>query len=596
VRRALLAALLGLAALPAVAAAQGDPLPPATEVSQQVSLNDAAAAGIVGLSAKGGFGGDTVAVDLEGARVRGAPVVATVRIEFLGAMPDGRPWPQSKADEIAAQIEGRLAGSKSSDGTPFRVDVVARVRAGADAESGGTPGWHQIVLADRPRASDASMVSGRAFGPNGEKSGNWGTNESATTFAHETGHLLGIGDRYSARKPDWIGPDGRHVKLPEFRGDRGDMAAMDRWWDSVTRQARALDDRYGRGDVQPGIPRGGENDIMADGTGADHSKPIIPSDVDRLIAGAGVRLRSNPGDVLANKNGDQQNMVVGAPLDMYAPKGGRSHRDGLFAYCVDLHKHAPAAGAVYDVMGTAAGLAAAHPEYAALARVVEEIGRRQLADPALGTSGPLGANDAIWAITDASEPFQEEARAILAAAGVAFDPAAFAGSPHFGNPNAGSPTTAAVTETGVVPATPVDRSGGPTDVGYPLPAARLGYLRLARSVLRARRRGALALRSLQDGSATRYDVALLRKRRGGRTVPVRRATLAQLTIPSGPQVSAIRLPRLAPGGYVLTLTGSGLRTRRLAFRAVTRLRAVSKPKPGRRSGCGGRSCPGRRRP
>lgn len=252
-KRALLCSLLLVALLSSIARAD-DPLPPATEISQPLSLQQAAAAGIVDLRPKGGYGGDSVAVDLTGARVRGAPVTATVRIEFLGAQKDGTPWPQSKADEIAAAITRRLAGAKSSDGTPFTIEVVARVRAGSDPVTGGTPGYHQIVLEDRPRASDASMVSGAPFGPNGEKSGNWGINEVPTTLAHETGHLLGISDRYSARRPEWIGPDGQHVKLPEFRGDAKDAKALDTWWRSVVRASDALDARFGRGDVQPGIP------------------------------------------------------------------------------------------------------------------------------------------------------------------------------------------------------------------------------------------------------------------------------------------------------------------------------------------------------
>ncbi|MDO8210615.1 hypothetical protein [Conexibacter sp. CPCC 206217] len=558
----LFASLLLVLILPAAAHA-ADPLPPATEISQPLSLQEAAAAGIVDLRPKGGFGGDSVAVDLTGARVRGAPVVATVRIEFLGTQKDGTPWPQSKADEIAAAIARRLAGSKSSDGTPFSVEVVARVRAGSDPLTGGTPGYHQIVLEDRPRASDASMVSGRPFGPNGEKSGSWGTNETTTTLAHETGHLLGIGDRYTARKPEWIGPDGQHVKLPEYRGAGGDMRAMNAWWDSVVRASDALDARYGRGDIQPGIPRGGENDIMADGTGAEHDKPIIPGDVDRLIASAGVRMRANPGDVLANKSAEDQNMVVGAPLDLYAPKGGTVHRDGLFAYCIDLHRHVPKTEGRFDVLGPAAALATTYPQYAALQQIVDEIARRQ-ADPAVGLGGPLGANDAIWAVTDASPLSSPEGEAILAAAGVAFDAAAFAGSPHFVDPNAAGATTAGVSPTGVLPAVAADRTPPALDPALALPAARLGYLRLRSGRVRANRRTAVTLRSLQDGSATRWSVTL--QRRGGSLKSAR--TLPALTLPAGPDVNVIRLPRLKRGHYRLVLSSPDGGTRRLAVTAV----------------------------
>jgi hypothetical protein len=326
---------------------------------------------------------------------------------------------------------------------------------------------------------------------------------------------------------------------------------------------------------------------MADGTGAEHDKPLIASDVDRLIAGAGVRVRSAPGDVLVNKSPEQQNMVVGAGFDLYAPKGGRAHADGLFAYCMDQHEDVPPRDARYDVLGPASALAGSWPQFDALARVAEEVARRQL-EPGIGFSGPGGANDAIWAVTDASPPTTEEGRTILAAVGVAFDAAFFAGSPRLGNPNAASPTTGAVTTDGVVPAPPVERGGSVPEPGYPLPAARLSYLGLASTAVRANRRGALTLRSLMDGSATTYAIAV--SRRGGRVVRLPRGTARSLTLSPGPQIDVLRLPRLRAGAYVLTLTDPGGKAKRLGFRARRRLA------PAPRSGCGGRSCRGRTRP
>ncbi|MDO8189472.1 hypothetical protein Q5424_26280 [Conexibacter sp. JD483] len=567
-RLPLLLALLLSLLLPAIARAE-DPPPPATEIAQQLSLQQAASAGILDLRAKGGFGGDSVAVDLTGARVPGTPVGATVRIEFLGTQKDGSPWPQSKADEIAAEITRRLAGSKASDGSPFTITVEARVRSGADAQSGGTPGYHQIVLTDRPRASDASMVSPSPFGPNGEKSGDWGVNETATTLAHETGHLLGLPDRYSARKPDWIGPDGRHVKLPEYKGDRTDTKALDAWWRSVQDKAAALDRKYGRGDVQPGIPRGGENDIMADGTGYDHDKPIIARDIDALIAKAGVRMKANPGDVILNKDGGEQNFIVGAPLDLFAPKGQTAHRDGLFAYCIDLGRHIPVPGARFDVLGPAAGLAGTYPTLDALRRLAETVA----AQPSAGLAGPTGANDAFWAVSDGSAPSSDEGRALLAAAGVTFDEATFKAGPHFSNPNAGAEKTAGVTTDGVLPALPADTTAPPPEPVY-RPVA-LSYLKLAGGRVRAGRRTAVTVRSLLDGPVQRWSVTLLRRGKpaaSGKALPL-------LTLTPGPSLSVVRLPKLKAGRWLLVLRrDDGGATRRLAITAAKPARAKAKQK------------------
>src|ERR1700712_1696181 len=120
-----------IAVLPAAAARADVPVLP-VEIAQPVNLSQAAQAGVVHLSSKGGFGGDVVAVDVDGARIPQAPVSVTIHMEFSGVDAAGNPWPASKGAAIAAEIEQRLAGLKGSDGTPVTVDVVPSTRLPTD--------------------------------------------------------------------------------------------------------------------------------------------------------------------------------------------------------------------------------------------------------------------------------------------------------------------------------------------------------------------------------------------------------------------------------------------------------------------------------
>jgi hypothetical protein len=380
------------------------------------------------------------------------------------------------------------------------VNVIAKVRPGSDPLVGGTPGYHQIVLVDRPRASDSNLTSGALIGPNGERSGDWGANEAVTTWAHETGHLLGLPDRYSAGKPEFVAPDGTRYKLPEYTGKAGDVKAMDAWWEMVLKQSAELEKEHGKGDIEPSIPAGSENDIMSGGNGKDNAKQLSSSDVDRLIANAGVHLHADPGDVLLNKDSNQQNMVVGAAFDLYAPEGGKAHRNGLYAYCTDLNRHLPGTESRFDVLGPAGAQGGAYPQYLALQLVAEEIARRQVSTGNL-IGGPPGANSAIWAITDGLDPmYDDDARSILAAAGVTFDPVSFSASPHFNDPN----THRRDDRVG-------DRDGRPAErPGRSKPPARPG-----RSVCAARRQAPVPRAQHQAdsrGSTVHVDPALGRGR------------------------------------------------------------------------------------
>jgi hypothetical protein len=218
-----LAPLLMLILLPMGRSAVAGPVPPGTEVVQIVSLQDAARAGIVQLTAKGGITGDQVAVELTGARITGAPIQITFHVEFFGHDANGDTWPPQKADAIAAALQARLSGLSAPDGGKIDLVLDFRVRDGS-LSLGGMAGYHQIQLVDAP-----SGVHNYTHHPDGiPADGYWGANETATTLPHELLHLTGLKDQYSSLSPVYIVGGVRHP-LPAFTGDKSDAAAKDAW-------------------------------------------------------------------------------------------------------------------------------------------------------------------------------------------------------------------------------------------------------------------------------------------------------------------------------------------------------------------------------
>lgn len=490
---------------------------PATEVSRTKTLKEAANEGLARLTAKGGFQGDTVAVDLDGTKPTRGPVTMTIHIELV----DPAPFDQPTLDLFSAAATKRIGTRTASNGTKLTVKFDLRVRRPAEP---ATPCFHQITIDDTP--GYRSFVNPGAAPNDGVGGGTWGSADedwpNGFLLAHEGLHLAGLPDQYTdvfrvPGKPD--------VRVPATVG-ANDTAALRSWARSVGRDPSA--------GVLIGKPRPGHgNDIMA--TGRRGSK-LLTSDVNALVGMAGVHLRGDPGDILANKAGDQQNLGVGAPLDMFARKGGKAHRDGLWAYCVDLTRHVPAAGAVLDVLGPAASLPGAN--MAQLQAVLEAVGRRQV-----GTASfPEGAQEAVWAVTDAAPAGGEGARAILAEAGVA---APLAGTPHFANPNAGSPDTAAVGTDAVVPPLVV------TPEKAPVVAPRIDEARLPANRIRAGRTNRVRLALSVGVTGGRLVVAVQRRTGAGfRTV----GRFPPRTIAAGDSFPGLQFPPLAAGVYRLRIT------------------------------------------
>ena len=500
---------------PATAAQRADDDPcadkPATEVSRTKSLKDAANEGLAKLTAKGGFEGDTVAVDLTGKPTSG-PVTMTIHVELV----DAHPFEQPDLDRFAALAQKRIGPLTASNGTKMTVGFDLRTRLPTDP---ATPCFHQITINDAP--GYRSFVDETKPPNDGAGTGTWGSADkdwgNGFLLAHEGLHLAGLPDQYT----DVLRQKGKPDVTVPGTIDPNDTTALKNWVRQVGRDPAA--------GVIVGKPRPGHaNDIMASGK---KTSRLLRSDVNALVRQAGVHLRGDPGDLLANKSGDQQNLGVGAQLDMFAPRGGKAHRDGLWAYCVDLSRHIPATGSGFDVLGPAASLPGANMPQ--LQAVLQAIGRRQA-----GTASvPEGAQEAVWAVTDNAGDVSPATQAILMEAGVA---GPLAGTSHFGNPNAGSPDTAAVSTAGVIPA--------PTVAPDTLPVVvpRVDQARLLTTRIRAKRTTRVRLAMSVGVTGGRLRV-LVQRRSGARFRTIGRFPLRKIS--AGDSFPGLQFPPLAAGAY-----------------------------------------------
>ena len=220
------------------------------------------------------------------------------------------------------------------------------------------------------------------------RSGTWGSTDpdwgNGYLLAHEGLHLAGLPDQYT----DVFRQQGRPDVTVPGTIDPNDTAALKAW----VRQA-GRDPAAGVHHQQaPPRARQGHHGQRQEGP------HMLRATSTRSSPRRASTCARDPGDILANKSGDQQNLGVGAPLNMFARRGGTAHRDGLWAYCVDFTRHIPAAGTVLDVLGPAASLPGAN--MAQLQAVLEAVGRRQVGTAAT----PDGAQEAIWAVTDGTTP------------------------------------------------------------------------------------------------------------------------------------------------------------------------------------------------
>lgn len=526
------AVLAALAVLtPGAARGFGEPPLPATEITRVLSLQEAAARGMVTLSAKGGVSGDQVAVDLRH-RPSPGPVRVTVRIEFTGfADPAGAAPNVGLAVRNGIRELNRLV--VRGPGVPrIEFDVQYRV-TGRGAPQ--TPGFHQIRVI-RAAPDYRSGVDGDVT-PNavGGTTGTWSLADlfDRRTFAHETLHLAGLPDRYttSYREPG----TGRRFPAPS---DLDDQRAVDAW-------ARAHVPPLRPGGAYTSTPRPGFGcDIMAS-LGA--CARLRPYDVRTLAAQAGVRLDVEPGELLQNKRADQQDFGVAGALRLIAPRGGAARVDGLVVYCIDLDAGTPSAGTLFDAAGPASSFPG--PGYAQLHRVLTHVAA--LPAPADGSRADLrpGAQLAVWAVTDRAfgdAPVTGDPLAVLQGAGL--DPAALVAPPDVPNPNAAAAATGAVTPAGTVVPAPAEPPAPPA------PRVRLERVELSQTALRAGRVNRVRLVVQVSGGTPTLRIAVQR-RTGPRWVAL--GAFPPRRVGAGTGSLGLRFAALPAGRYRLRVTGAG---------------------------------------
>ena len=503
----------------------------ATRFKRRLFLADAAEAGAIELTSKGGYNGDVVAIDADWDKV---PVKALVKVEVKIEFIRGPNAPT--IEQIEAGIQSRLGGMRTVAGTPVDIDVIPRERLDSDPP---TPCYHQIrVAADVARSYVTGHVGRPTPNPQG---GEWDSDDGNDVFAHEALHLAGLEDQYQ----DFFRSGAKEVPIPSTV-NRIDKSALEAW-----ARSQGLDPKAGYLYGRP--KRGHERDIMANLSGG-----VIDADLQKFVDWVDlVEIHGEAGDVLVTKakptdtRTGQQNLVVGSDIDIEVERDGHERRDGIVAYCLDFERDVPEQGTKFDVLGSAANLP--HPSMAAVYRVAQEADARQPQE----LERTPGAQDAMWRVTDdrsfESETESAAASAILDAAGVDASAGTRFDAPHFANPNADSPRTASVSEVGVVePQLHEPLVPGAAPQPPVLTAVELDRKKVAG--------GAEGLGALVNVRATLADAGdtvrvSLQQVRGRRVRVVK--SFGTRTLNAGEHTFAIVLPRnLRPGSYRVTVAGA----------------------------------------
>ncbi len=309
------------------------------EIGYQMSLRKAVSTGHATLKSKGDYFGDAVAIT--GDNTKNFPpsdntIHIKLNLEFYGEC-------DNAANEamVTKDIYDKWNGQTTSSGKKIEINISVLSDSGITSPP-GTPGYDDIKLAC---GNGRSYVWGLGD-PNSDKT-NTGTwymgSESVTTgaFGHEAGHLMGLDDQYQ----DWKKlPDGtwQNVKTGQELSYNDFVNYFNSKFPDYSYSAnKDLVDNSSLLSVP--LP-GHRNDLMFDET-----KPPTQTEIDQLASSSGLIINIKAGDILSNKDNDEQNLLITHTGDLFLKPGEVKTLNGIYTACIDAYRGAPSDSVVFDV-------------------------------------------------------------------------------------------------------------------------------------------------------------------------------------------------------------------------------------------------------
>ena len=522
------------------------PVPPATQITRELTLPQAARAGVAKLTAKGGGEGDAIQLEVDGTKKIHAPIVVTIHMEITTPTNKTREQRDAllnvlKTELPKAQAEMDRSNYKARNGDPIQIKFDFRYR---EAELPPSPGYHQVTViqagVDLPPGEteldpDFRPEVEEMGTPNGPvpTTGTFPSSDLSTgTFIHEGLHMAGLDDRYR----DVYNYKGKDYPLPSQGMSPKELKTYLRDLDKPLPPPPA-------GKVVNRNTKGtGRCDIM--GVAADDPcRKISKRDLKWIEKQAGLVVTAEPGELLLNKDPKAQNMAVAYRTKVIARAGSKTVAPGVAAYCLDHDRVFPLDQG-FDVGPSAIEL----PGYDGVLKLMRLNAEVQ---PDLKTS-VQGMQAAVWNLTDASplatSGTAEESRALMARAGVAEDSVP-GGLAALADPNAASPETGAVDPAGALL---------PAIATEPAEPASLVELFTAQLVNRKLRTGGTLTNYLLLGAGGPVTgVSLkLQRRAGKKWKPVKKLPSRKLDDEPGIASLKLTLGRLTSGSYRLLVTVS----------------------------------------